>query len=338
MEFCPHRIKSLVEIRVKKQKLMKLSIVIPIYNVERYIEKCLKSCVNQDIELGKDYEIICVNDGTMDKSADIARQIASDHAGVTVIDQENQGLSVARNTGLKYAKGDYVWFVDSDDYIADNCLGGIVRELMSNNVDMMCVQQFFSYEDGRQPVPQRRILVRSGSTGMDVFKRGKYNTMAQLSIYRRSMLIEHNLNFYPGIYHEDAEFMPRALYYTKTIASYDKYVYYYLQRTSGSITSNYKLKNGLDALKVCNSLMEFSERIESKFVGAYATRVAQIVSYHLRHYKFLKKEEQLVMLDAMEKDKNIFSYMQKASSMKGVIAGWILSVNLVFGVKAFSCR
>lgn len=340
MEFCPHRIKSLVEIRVRKQKFMKLSIVIPIYNVERYIEKCLKSCVNQDIELGKDYEIICVNDGTMDKSADIARQIASDHVGVTVIDQENQGLSVARNTGLKYANGDYVWFVDSDDYIEENCLGGIVRELTISGVDIMSIQQYFSYENGRQPIPQSKTIIKRDSTGIYVFKRGGYNTMAQMSIYKRSMLVEHGLKFYPGIYHEDAEFMPRALYYAKSMSSYDKYVYYYLQRTSGSITSSYKLKNGLDALKVCNSLIEFSKGIECGLVGAYATRVAQIISYHLRHYGSLKKEDQVAMLKAMKENKNIFSYMRRANSFKGVIAGCVLSSNIELGIELFNrfCR
>ena len=319
---------------------MKLSIVIPIYNVEKYIGKCLRSCISQDIELGEDYEIICVNDGTRDKSADIARQIASDLVGVIVIDQENQGLSVARNTGFEHAKGEYVWFVDSDDYIADKCLGGIVRELISTNVDMMCVQQFFSYEDGRQPIPQSKTIIKRGSTGIDVFKGGRYNTMAQMSIYKRSMLVEHGLKFYPGIYHEDAEFMPRALYYAKSMSSYDKYVYYYLQRTSGSITSSYKLKNGLDALKVCNRLSEFSKGVESGLVGAYATRVVQIISYHLRHYGSLKKADQVAMLKAMKENKYIFSYMRRANSFKGVIAGCVMSSNIELGIKLFNrfCR
>ena len=97
---------------------MKLSIVIPMYGVEKYIEKCLLSCINQESAcLGVDYEIICVNDGTKDKSAVLARSIADKHEGIIVIDQENGGLSAARNTGTAAAKGEYIWYVDSDDWI-----------------------------------------------------------------------------------------------------------------------------------------------------------------------------------------------------------------------------
>ena len=108
---------------------MKLTIIIPIYNVEPYIKRCLMSCILQDSSLGEEYEIICVNDGTKDKSAEIAKEIALSYNGVVVIDQENGGLSSARNTGLSYARGEYVWFVDSDDYIEENCLPRILSYL-----------------------------------------------------------------------------------------------------------------------------------------------------------------------------------------------------------------
>lgn len=109
---------------------MKLSIIIPIYGVEKYIEKCILSCVNQKgLKIGTDFEIICVNDGTKDKSAKIAKYIASKYEGITVIDQKNQGLSAARNTGLYAAKGEYIWYVDSDDYIKENCLRDLCDKL-----------------------------------------------------------------------------------------------------------------------------------------------------------------------------------------------------------------
>ena len=95
---------------------MILSIIIPVYKVELYLEKCLYSCLNQDIPR-EDYEIIVVNDGSPDKSLQIAERIAAIETNIVVISQENGGLSVARNTGLLRAKGKYVWFVDSDDWI-----------------------------------------------------------------------------------------------------------------------------------------------------------------------------------------------------------------------------
>ena len=125
---------------------MKLSIVIPMYGVEKYIEKCLMSCINQDVNLGQDYEIICINAGSKDKSAEIAKQIAVDYEGVQVIDQENGGLSVARNNGLRMAKGDYVWFVDSDDWIEENCISSIIKAL-SSFPDMLTIQCNLVSED-----------------------------------------------------------------------------------------------------------------------------------------------------------------------------------------------
>ena len=111
---------------------MKLTIVIPAYKVEKYIAKCIQSCLNQDVP-EKEYEIVVVNDGTPDKSAIIAKEFAAKHANIKVIDQDNQGLSVARNTGIHYSKGDYIWFVDSDDYIADNCLARIIHLIRKSN-------------------------------------------------------------------------------------------------------------------------------------------------------------------------------------------------------------
>ena len=139
---------------------MKLSIIIPIYGVEKYIEKCLISCINQDIILGYDYEIICINDGTKDRSAEIAKQIASYHKGVVVIDQENGGLSAARNAGLMKAKGEYIWFVDSDDWINNGCLKRITKKLQ-NNIDILQLQFRWVYDDESksfdEPFPVKQI-------------------------------------------------------------------------------------------------------------------------------------------------------------------------------------
>ena len=97
---------------------MKLSIIVPVYNVEKYIVKCISSLLDQQTN---DYEIIIVNDGTKDKSIDLIKKTFND-SKIAIIEQENQGLSAARNTGVRHSKGEYIWFVDSDDWIAK---GGI---------------------------------------------------------------------------------------------------------------------------------------------------------------------------------------------------------------------
>ena len=113
---------------------MLLSIILPVYNVEAYLGRCINSCLCQD--LPKDnYEIIVVIDGSPDNSIEVARRFQSDNDNVKIVVRENGGLSAARNTGLEAASGDYVWFIDSDDYIEENILGDIVRNLQSNQLD-----------------------------------------------------------------------------------------------------------------------------------------------------------------------------------------------------------
>lgn len=311
---------------------MKLSIIIPMYGVEKYIEKCLVSCINQGAaRLGEDYEIICINDGSPDKSAEIARKVAYGHNGIKVIDQANQGLSGARNTGVDYSNGEFVWFVDSDDTINEHCLGNIISRLV-DTIDVLCIQHVFVYEDGR-PVEQKdKVSVSGIISGREHFKSGRFSTMAPMSIYRRSMLRENNLKFYPGILHEDAEFMPRVLYYAKGVSSYDDYVYYYLQRGSGSITAQYKLKSGLDALKVCNSLYAFAQNLEEEMVGAFANRISQIIFTHLYRYRYLDINDKKTMLKAYKENRHLFDFMKKANSIKCRFAGRLLSKNVKLGV------
>lgn len=312
-----------------------ISIVIPIYGVEKYIEKCLMSCIRQDVEIGKDYEIICINDGTKDKSALIARCIASQYEGIRVIDQVNGGLSVARNTGLNHASGEYVWFVDSDDYIEMNCLKEVVDVCKKTNADIVSIQRKFVYEDGRTPELQPMTKILSVQKGVDVLVDGSYPPMAQLSIYRREFLLENNLRFYPGIYHEDSEFTPRALYFADRVVSYDKYVYNYLQRANGSITSNYKLKNGLDALLVCNNLYNFSQDLDERILHAFADRISRILFTHIYGLRYLSNEDKVAMITELKKNKHLFKFIQKGESLKSKVAGKILSINVELATVLF---
>ncbi len=105
-----------------------LSIIIPVYNAEKFIHDCLNSLLNQDIS-AEEYEIICVNDGSTDNSLAILQDYAKSNPNVVVIDKPNGGVSQTRNKGLAASRGEYVWFIDSDDWIARNCLGLIQQQI-----------------------------------------------------------------------------------------------------------------------------------------------------------------------------------------------------------------
>ena len=312
---------------------MKLSIVIPIYGVEKYIEKCLLSCILQDIVLGVEYEIVCVNDGTKDKSADIAKEMALRHNGIIVIDQENGGLSAARNTGLSHAKGDYVWFVDSDDYIEEYCLGRIVSYL-KDNLDILQLQHRLVYEDDTPPLDIRSCRIEDIKSGLEVTEQGGLPAPAQFSIYRTQFLKENKLEFVRGIYHEDSEFKPRVTYLAKKIASDTCISYNYLQRLSGSITSNFKLKNGLDMLKVNNSLLAFADQqnMPNRYRKHLYCKIGMNMNSLLIGIRQLCKEDRIVLISELKNNKHLFDCMIQSRIIKYQIEGAFFKISVSLGL------
>ena len=123
-----------------------LSIIIPVYKVEKYIKRCLDSIYNQRVE-EHCFETIVVNDGSPDNSGAIVRQYMAEHINCRLINQENQGLSVARNTGLDHAKGEYIWFVDSDDWLTKDSLSIVLDTIISYpKIDVFATVLMMQYE------------------------------------------------------------------------------------------------------------------------------------------------------------------------------------------------
>lgn len=236
---------------------MLLSIIIPVYKVEVYINLCLNSIVKQNIEAY--VELIIVNDGTPDNSMNIVASYAVDHSNIRIINQTNQGLSAARNAGLKIAKGDYVWFVDSDDMIVP---GGIkyVLNTISEHIDIDCIASALLLKkeiDGTCSIeftPNKKY-----KTSLD-YLFDKYNIGAcQRYILRKQFLIDNNLYFMNGVYHEDGDFCPRMLYKAQSFLMLEKPIYIYLLRTTGSIMSSRKTKMNYDLVRIYKRLDNFCD-------------------------------------------------------------------------------
>ena len=134
---------------------MFLSFIIPVYNTEAYLDECLQSLLNQDIPAA-DYELVCVNDGSTDGSLQLLRHYEQEYANVTVINQENGGVCRARNTGLRAARGEYVWFFDSDDVLRHNSLGILLEKSRERSCDRIIVgQQCFVDTISSSGTPER---------------------------------------------------------------------------------------------------------------------------------------------------------------------------------------
>ena len=241
---------------------MILSIIIPIYNVEKYIEGTLSSIYDQKVE-ETDFEVICVNDGTPDNSMSIVERFADIHPNLTIINQSNQGFSCARYAGMRIAVGEYLWFVDSDDKIADDSIKELINDINSNNVDIIGynIQRI----DEGTHITETEYIVHS--TGVVEYNniitdksslRHVHIAPSQRFLFRRSFLLNNNLTFYPSIYYEDVEFNIRALSLTNRIILKNYAPYLYLVRQTGSIMSSLRLKHTKDNFKIYENFMEMS--------------------------------------------------------------------------------
>ena len=315
---------------------MKLSIIIPVYNVEQYIERCLLSCLQQSHVTAADYELVIVNDGTKDGSIAIVERLTSSCPNVTLINQHNQGLSMARNAGLKATKGEYVWFVDSDDWIEEGCLHAIIERLKETDVDILQLQYRNVYTDGT-PNDEHYATIEGIMKSKDWFIRNEYYAAVPFMVYRKALLDTHRLQFYPDIYHEDSEFKPKVVYLANTCASYDKVAYNYFKGNAGSITAQLKLKNGTDLFVVMNSLYAFAD--EHNLKGIYRRSIyAQIgnaMKTVLRTLASVSEAEANTLKQMLRDNRHLLRCMSKANNIKIQLGGLLMSISLPLGLKIY---
>lgn len=315
---------------------MKLSIIIPVYNVEQYIGRCLQSCLSQPHVTPEEYELVIVNDGTKDNSMAIVEEMTRGCTNVTIINQQNQGLSMARNAGLKAAQGEYVWFIDSDDWIEDNCLHGIIERLERTKVDVLQLQYKNVYNDDI-PSDEHYSTIKGIGNSKKWMVENTYFTAVQFMIYRREFLLQNNLQFYPGIYHEDSEFKPKVVYLADTCASYDKVVYNYFKGNANSITAVLKLKNGIDLFTVMNSLYTFvdNHKVSGIYRRSFYTQIGNAMKTVLRTLDTVNEKEAATLKQMMRDNRHLLRCMCKANNIRIQIGGLLMYTNLALGLKIY---
>ncbi len=224
---------------------MTLSIIIPVYNTEAWLEKCVLSC------LGGDSEIIIVNDGSTDGSLALAHRLAAEHPGITVLSQENAGLSAARNAGFRAAQGDYVWFVDSDDSLTEGSAEWACATVREHPCDYVSV---VARNNG---TGRRRNVLHVSEDPKAVFRSLKWLDCATMYIWRRIFLQENNLRFMVGIFFEDSELVPKALCNAHSCYISNRHSYNVLVR-EGSITRSRNIKKPYDRITVAEKLFKYA--------------------------------------------------------------------------------
>ena len=308
---------------------MLLSIIIPMYNVEQYIEQCLLSCLKQNVSTS-DYEIIVINDGSPDGSLFIAERVASKASNIHIVSQPNGGLSAARNTGVKHAKGDYLWFVDSDDRIRENCLKSLVEQCELEHLDMLAVAAA-NVIDGRE-VRRFSYTNMAVVSGGEVLDRGGMQHCVPFTIYRREFFLQHQLQFYPGIFHEDSEFSPRAYYYAKRVGFCNEIVYI-VTINPNSITRSVNYKKSFDCLKVAISVHDFLVNVtKGKHATFYHNHIALMINNAMANLMIPSNNEQYQKTSIKNFSKELycnrflFKHCRKSTVLKYKIEGLLFTL------------
>lgn len=279
---------------------MKLSIIVPVYNVADYLAKCLDSLLAQDLPQNE-YEIIVVNDGSTDNSGEIAQKYADKYANITLITQANQGLSVARNTGIARAKGKYIQFVDSDDYLEENVLNKLIEQIERDKLDVLRFRFQNVKEDGEVFIPHEGMKSDYNDYS-DIPTDGLsfLNERLWVQCYACQFLLRKELAlqelFTPGIYFEDTDWTPRMLLLAKRVASTELVVYNYLWR-EGSITLSQKdiakqRKQLQDKMALLEKLNTWGNGVADRrwFDGMISGLVVNIVGILASHFYEERKE------------------------------------------------
>lgn len=213
-----------------------ISVVIPVYNVDKYVGKCLSSLVEQTY---RDFEIIAVNDGSTDNSLDILRHFEQKYDFITVIDKKNGGMSSARNAGMKIARGEYLSFVDSDDFVAPTFLEELYNACERYGADIACCYYYYRFveNDFLFEYPFRCHGVYNNQEAMNKLLRDtQIQSLVWNKLYRRSLFADYGITF-PSMCFEDMATANRVFAHAKRVVVLDRPLYYYNQQPSSTLAT-----------------------------------------------------------------------------------------------------
>lgn len=292
-----------------------ISVIIPVYNVEEYLPKCIESVISQSY---KDLEILLINDGSQDASGSICEKYQMMDNRIKVIHKKNSGLSDVRNLGIDISKGDYIMFLDSDDYWEGDFLYDLANYTRTNNLDYI----FFRYKSYYQKTnrieepylycQREKIKGKEGAECLEyiLHHNKKHNWYAWLGIIYRKFIIENNLYFQKGRTYEDVMWTPKVFLTAKKVDYYDKAVYVYRQERDGQITSKLSYINLLDSIYVASyweeRISEYS--IRKKLKISLLNNVCKRYHVAIRYSGFLNKENKGKLIVNLKSKRELLKY------------------------------
>lgn len=246
--------------------MKKVSIIVPVFNVEKYLNRCLESLINQTL---KDIEIICINDGSTDNSSQVLEQYAQKDNRIIIINQINSGQSIARNKGLDIAKGMYIGFVDSDDWIDKNYFEKLFEAIERTNSDFACcsIKRMYPYKQSK------RLVITKEEIICNLNDKFKYLNMPSQcfpvnKLYKKELLDKFKIRFSEGRYFEDIPFLLNIVLNFKQMVSVPNITYYYWANPSSTIKKQDNIKRQ-DFIWAWDYMLEFCKKNNIKLNKKY---------------------------------------------------------------------
>lgn len=251
-----------------------VSVIVPVYNVEKYVSKCLDSLINQTL---RNIEIICINDGSTDNSLKILEEYAQKDSRIIVINQENQGVGAARNRGLEIAKGDYLGFCDPDDWVDNDFFEKLYAASDNASIDIVKGNSDIVYSNGKVKHTEEQLRISKEIENSPI----PYNSFCQSwfsAIYKNQLIKDYNINFPNTKYWEDVAFLQKILFISNSFKLVSDTFYHYFKR-EGSLTTQKasfsKHKHLLDStIDIAEFFNEYIDKNQN-YIELYKNKVLQ---------------------------------------------------------------
>jgi len=293
----------------------KISVIIPLFNTEKYIEECINSVLIQDI----DFELIVIDDGSTDASYRIVKEIAKWDKRIILISQENQGVAITRNSGLETATGDYIGFLDCDDWILSGSLEKLYHEAQCNNADVVMGNTLFFYSEKnivqRYHLPDQffKYIFSGELLFCALMNNSSYIPMVYNYIYKRSFIENNKLRF-ENINHEDELWTLQAMCKAKTTSVIDLPFYFYRQRDGSIMNGGLGTNNKVESLKfISQYLYDFASN--NKF-GDDTKLWILVKSIQMLYYSTLYKQSNCVYSRLLHKLNNMFNNINREKAIQ----------------------
>lgn len=302
-----------------------LTIVVPAYNVERYIEECITSIYRQAPQDGS-VQVLVVDDGSPDGSVAIVKRLQMQYPSLSLVSQENRGLGGARNTGVREAAGEYVWFVDSDDTLIGSWARQLIPILASGEYDAVATCASDITLDGMTVQRMNFNGLPTELSGVDFLATGRFSYCAPFTLYRRDFLLRERLEFKEHLYHEDMEFTPRAYYAARRIAVVDE-SFYLVRPNPDSITRSVNFRKNFHLLRIAAAHAEFANaKVDAPHKYIFSTIISLVLNNALANSASMPADTLRDFESAVAEQKQLLGHYLRSKKMKYLCQGLIFKL------------